>query len=195
MSLIQELIQSQELMLARIDEMEREARDIAAERQVFSSRTLEEMPGKKHNWEVPINLDITAAGGTAQVRGTYTHSMSGLYVVTKLSAAWRETVQAFWRPISSVPDNEVAAATVNSIDFTWQIFENADAYSWSDDPVPSPLLFGTRERPFYLPIAGQITPNSTIRVEVTPTRAVANNGTLSFVLGGYIILDPPPFQQ
>lgn len=189
-----QLIQEQELMLARMDELEREIRDLSAARQIYSSRTLEEMPGKKKNYDAPIEIDLAQNSVNTGV-GRYTHSESSMFVVTKVCAFWREDAEGRWRPISSVPDQEQSPAVVNGIDFLWRISEDNNGYNWSPDPMPSSLLQGTWERPFILPIAGQITPSMTIQVDILPTRGAAEDGTLQFLLRGYLLLDPEPFQQ
>lgn len=189
MSLIDDILYNNELALARIDELEREIRDIEAARQVFSSRTLEQMPGKKHNYEVPIDL-VVPANSTARINDTFTHNESGMFVVEYLYAAYREDGQARWRPASSLWDNNVAPATVNSLDFLWEITED-QGYNWQSNPLSSALLSGI-EKPFYLPVPAQITGSQLIRVQITPTRAPVAAGMLAFVFGGYIIQDPPP---
>lgn len=189
-----QVIREQELMLARIDELEREIRDMSAARQIYSSRTLEDMPGKKKNLDIPIEIDLVG-GSLAAGQGDYTHSESSMYVCTKVTAFWREDGEARWRPVSSVADQEQAPGIINSVDFLWGISEDNNGYNWQPNLLPSSLLQGVWERPFILPIAGQITPSMTINVEIVPTRAPAEDGTVQFLLRGYMILDPEPFQQ
>ncbi len=179
-------------MMQRMKLLEQEVADLEGTRGVFAARTLEEIPGKREVFFVPINIAVTNAGGTTVVTGTYTHSQSSLFVVEQIGAAWRETSDAVFRPTSSVMNNLVATPVVDAIDFLWGIIED-DKFNWQSNRLPSPLLFTNQERPLYLPISGQVRPNSTLKVEVEPIIAADNDGTLTIVLGGYLLMDPPPF--
>lgn len=193
MNLIEQVLYSNELAIAQMAEFERELRDLEAARQTFGARTLEQMDGKKHNYEVPVEIEIPTGTSLARIRGTFTHNLSGMFVCEYMWGAYRETTQARWRPCSSIWDNQQSPAIVNALDFEFEIGED-QGFNWQNEPMPSPLLGGI-ERPYYMPVSAQITGNQLISVFITPTRSRPEAGTLLVVFGGYQTLDPPPEGQ
>ncbi len=161
--------------------------------------SVDELPGLRipYKAKIPITFDSSSAG---PFRGSYTHSATGLFVVTAIHGTWLPTTSSSankFRHISALQDGVSADPQEITPDFHFRITTNGNDLQWQTIPttiglaaptgVPSPLLFTNRERPLYLAAPAQITPNSTVTVECFPILNPKANGTVDVILDGYII--------
>ena len=136
-------------------------------------------------------LDVDAPATTANQTQRYDNGQDGPFVVTAISAAYRVTSQETvtgYRPISSLWDNQVASPASVSPNFLWRIRTTGNDLFWSNDMLPSPLLFSSRERPLYLPVPAIISPGSALIFEMNPIIAAPSAGTIHINLHGYVPL-------
>lgn len=179
-------------LMARLADNERRLTEggVASGGKAYNIRDL---PGKEVPYWGLITIAIPASS-TSQATGTHTVSMDGPLCVTDLYCYWRPTGSATeqnrWRPVSSVePEAEIAAGTwiSDNIDFTWKIEDGANDRARMSGELPSALLSNGRIGTGALPVMDVFNAGGSVRVTVTPIRALAANeqGTLYFVLGGF----------
>lgn len=142
------------------------------------------LPGRRIPLTVPVAM--AAANNTTQMIGQFTNGTDP-FIVTNIGAAYKDS-NGLYRPTSSITDNTVSPPVVNALDFLWRAETSGNDLSWSNDRVPSPMLFSNRERPFYLPQPSQVAPGSVFKVTVDPIVAPGSTaGTLFFMLDGFVV--------
>lgn len=137
-------------------------------------------------------MDVDAPNSTANQTQRYDNGQDGPFVVTAISAAFRATDQSTvsgFRPVSSIMDNKTASPAVNAPEFLWRIRTTGNDLFWSNDMLPSPLLFSNQERPLYLPVPAIIGAGSALIFEMNPIVAPTGGaGTIHICLHGYVPL-------
>jgi hypothetical protein len=156
--------------------------------------SLEQIPGLRTPWCATIDVKILK--GTEGVLSandrSYTHGVSGIFVITSLGGTWRSlnSLDDFgrFRHISGMQDVG-AVVTENCIDFLFALNSGNDLRwqgPFGTPCVPSPALFTNQERPLYLPAPAIVSPGSTVTLDVDVLSA-AETGILQVIMDGYII--------
>lgn len=143
-----------------------------------------------------ISIALTSTT-TNRTPGSVNISQSGWFFLDRIYASWIPSAGAeanTWQPIASsnpfiAGSAEVAGAAVGTtINFFFEISEGRAQRNRQNVPIPGDILFRGDADGF--PAGGDAYgPNSTVFINVTPTVAPGQNGTLYFTLSGMHCLD------
>jgi hypothetical protein len=175
-------------------------------RNANAPKWIEDLPGKRVQYEGVIDVDITA-NSLSRVEGSYSVSTDGPFVITGIAMFYQRTEGPYsgvWAPASMLNSKIDAGNTglgflglydqpvVGSFDV--EFAESGSDRNWQNNPFSSAIFAPSIGGVYVLPVGALIGRSALVLVRVTPTVAQGQEGKVQVILLGYKIVQGDTYQ-